>query len=125
MSASSLVSPEPEWAQLAGFPAIHPYEAALALGLRIVSDHGKATFPSVTVIAALEPRGTIRLYAEGIASQARATAEPVESVEVEAVAHEVLHEAARRAGCTVPHSEIRSMARQWRLAALRGRGSLC
>jgi len=102
----------PTWASSAGCPALAPEQAASLIGLALVWDETAARHGPTLLVASLED-GCVRLYAQGIRELAEARGRSVADVAAEAVAHEVLHAAAARAGVTPEEAAVRGLAEAW------------
>lgn len=102
-----------------GYPTAHPNAVAVRLGLSVVSDWGPAEICGLRILAALD-RATVRLYERAIHSQAAECGEDASHVRLTAVAHEVLHEVAQRAGLEPEEKLVERLALTW-AEAHRGR----
>lgn len=108
----------PAWASSVGYPALTPEEAARRTGLVLVWDETAARHGPTLLVAALED-GCVRLFARGIRELADGLGRSVTDVTAEALAHEVLHAAAARAGVTPGEAALRGLAKAWAQACCR------
>ncbi len=102
-----------------GYPLGDPWEAASGLGLRIVLDRGPAEFGGLRVVAAID-RGVIRVYERAIERLSEEGGEDPSHLRRLAVAHEVIHEVARRNRMEPIEPTVHRLALQW-VEARRGR----
>lgn len=100
-----------------------PSAAAERLGLCIVIDEGPAGFGGTLLLSAWEaPERTIRLYAAGMRRLAETRGCPVQAVEAEAIAHEVLHALSEEHGLGLTEDQVRVLAGEWGARSLSGGG---
>lgn len=95
-----------------GYPMGDPVAAAGHLGLSIALDRGPAEVGGLRVVAALD-KGVIRVYERAIErmSEEREEARPL--LRLVAVAHEAIHEVARRNRMEPDEPTVHRLALEW------------